>query len=204
MTGELQNTVCRPTVGRPTVAIFRLLLPFSQSTNRWSSVDQSTEGSRRKTTPSCGKTKDPGNEIVGQFARVAFQEAVLHVYLMLRSCHHSWSWIWLWVLRHLCCLMVKVWSFPTSRVGKRVVVGLKVRRVPVQAKVIKSFLSRCGEVKLVCVWVRLGYNHLILYRCWWNTRISPFSKKSFLHRAQWRYYFYLSCVRILMCPWLPT
>ena len=47
--------------------------------------------------------------------------------------------------------MVEVCSFPASRVGKRVVVGLMIRRVPVQAKVIKSFLSRCGEVKSVCV-----------------------------------------------------
>ena len=37
----------------------------------------------------------------------------------------------------------------------------------------------------------------LLYRYWWNTRIFPFTKKSYLHRAQWRYYFYLSRVRIL-------
>ena len=41
-----------------------------------------------------------------------------------------------------------------------------------------------------------------LYRYWWNTRIFPFNKKSYLHRAQWRYYFYLSRVRILVSPWL--
>ena len=29
-------------------------------------------------------------------------------------------------------------------------------------------------------------------------------KKSYLHRAQWRYYFYLSRVRILVSPWLLT
>ena len=29
-------------------------------------------------------------------------------------------------------------------------------------------------------------------------------KNSYLHRAQWRYYFYLSCVRILVSPWLLT
>ena len=31
-----------------------------------------------------------------------------------------------------------------------------------------------------------------------------FSKNSYLHRAQWRYYFYLSRVRILVSPWLQT
>ena len=41
----------------------------------------------------------------------------------------------------------------------------------------------------------------LLYRYWWNTWIFPFTKKSYLHRAQWRYYFYLSRVRILVSPW---
>ena len=31
-----------------------------------------------------------------------------------------------------------------------------------------------------------------------------FTKKLYLHRAQWRYYFYLSRVRILVSPWLLT
>ena len=44
----------------------------------------------------------------------------------------------------------------------------------------------------------------LLYRYWWNTRIFPFSKKSYLHRAQWRYYLYLSRVSILVSPWLLT
>ena len=44
----------------------------------------------------------------------------------------------------------------------------------------------------------------LLYRYWWNTRIFPFTKKLYLHRAQWRYYFYLSRVRILVSPWLLT
>ena len=44
----------------------------------------------------------------------------------------------------------------------------------------------------------------LYYRYWWNTRIFPFTKKSYLHRAQWRYYFYLSRVRILVPPWLLT
>ena len=44
----------------------------------------------------------------------------------------------------------------------------------------------------------------LLYRYWWNTRIFPFTKKAYLHRVQWRYYFYLSCVRILVSPWLLT
>ena len=47
-------------------------------------------------------------------------------------------------------------------------------------------------------------NCILLYRYWWNTRIFPFTKKSFLHRAQWRYYFYLSRLRILVSPWLLT
>ena len=42
----------------------------------------------------------------------------------------------------------------------------------------------------------------LLYRYWRNTRIFPFTKKSYLHRAQWRYHFYLSRVRILVSPWL--
>ena len=44
----------------------------------------------------------------------------------------------------------------------------------------------------------------LLYRYWWNTRIFPFTRKSYLHRAQWRNYFYLSRVRILVSPWLLT
>ena len=44
----------------------------------------------------------------------------------------------------------------------------------------------------------------LLYRYWWDTRIFPYTKKSYLHRAQWRYYFYLSRVRILVSPWLLT
>ena len=32
----------------------------------------------------------------------------------------------------------------------------------------------------------------------------PLIKKSYLHRAQWRYFFYLSRVRILVSPWLLT
>ena len=47
------------------------------------------------------------------------------------------------------------------------------------------------------------YHFVLLYRYWWNTGIFPFTKKnSYLHRAQWRYYFYLSHVRILVSPWL--
>ena len=50
-------------------------------------------------------------------------------------------------------------------------------------------------------WIK---RHNLLYRYWWNTRIFPFTKKTYLHRAQWRYYFYLSRVRILVWPWLLT
>ena len=53
-----------------------------------------------------------------------------------------------------------------------------------------SFLTQCG---------------ILLYRYWWNTSVFPFTKKSYLHRAQWRYYIYLSRVRILVSPsWLLT
>ena len=45
---------------------------------------------------------------------------------------------------------------------------------------------------------------VLLYRYWWNTRIFPFTKKTYLHRARWRYFFYLSRVRILVLPWLLT
>ena len=47
-------------------------------------------------------------------------------------------------------------------------------------------------------------NCILLYRYWWNTRIFYFTKKSYLHLAQWRYYFYLSYVRIVVSPWLLT
>ena len=50
----------------------------------------------------------------------------------------------------------------------------------------------------------VGMYLYLLYRYWWNTRIFPFTKKWYLHRAQWRYYFYLSRVRILVSPWLLT
>ena len=39
---------------------------------------------------------------------------------------------------------------------------------------------------------------LLLHKHQWNTRIPPFTKKSYLHRTQWVYYFYLSHVRILV------
>ena len=56
------------------------------------------------------------------------------------------------------------------------------------------------------VWIRpkARGNFVLLHRYWWNTRIFPFTKKSYLHRAQWRYYFYLSRVSILVLPWLLT
>ena len=52
---------------------------------------------------------------------------------------------------------------------------------------------------------KIGLNYDLLYKRYrWNTRIFPFTKKSYLHRAQWRYYFYLLRVRILVSPWLLT
>ena len=44
----------------------------------------------------------------------------------------------------------------------------------------------------------------LLYRYWWNTTIFPFTKKSYFHLAEWRHYFYLSRVRILVSSWLLT
>ena len=41
------------------------------------------------------------------------------------------------------------------------------------------------------------FNSSFYYRYWWNTRIFPFTKKSHLHRGQWRYYFHLSRVRTI-------
>ena len=35
-------------------------------------------------------------------------------------------------------------------------------------------------------------------------KFQDFPKKSYLQRVQWRYHFYLSCVRILVSPWLLT
>ena len=52
------------------------------------------------------------------------------------------------------------------------------------------------------IWLK--YKIYLLYRYWWNTRIFPFTEKSYLHRTQWRYYFYLSRARILVSPWLLT
>ena len=44
---------------------------------------------------------------------------------------------------------------------------------------------------------------LLLHGYSWNTGIFPCTENSYLHRAQW-YYFYLSPVRTLMSPWLLT
>ena len=69
--------------------------------------------------------------------------------------------------------------------------------------------SPCGQSIYWLLCQPLYNGHLstmatLLYRYWWDTRIFPFTKKSYLHRAQWRYYFYLSRVRILVSPWLLT
>ena len=37
---------------------------------------------------------------------------------------------------------------------------------------------------------------ILSYRYWWHTRIFSFTKKSYLYRAHWRYYSYLSRVRM--------
>ena len=50
--------------------------------------------------------------------------------------------------------------------------------------------------------IYFSIDFFLLYRYWWNTRIFPFTKKSHLYRALWRYYFYLSHVGILVSPWL--
>ena len=66
-----------------------------------------------------------------------------------------------------------------------------------------SFNTKVMISVLTCFFVS-SWNFFLLYRYWWNTRIFPSTKKSHLHRAQWRYYFYLSRVRILVSPWLLT
>ena len=38
----------------------------------------------------------------------------------------------------------------------------------------------------------------LLYRYWWNTRIFRFTKTSYLHRAQWRYYFLSREIGVVM------
>lgn len=52
--------------------------------------------------------------------------------------------------------------------------------------------------------LQLAKYSMLLYRYWWNTRIMSFTKKSYLHRTQWRYYFRLSRVMILVSPWFLT
>ena len=69
--------------------------------------------------------------------------------------------------------------------------------------------SPCGQSIYWLLCQPLYNGHLstmatLLYRYWWDTRIFPYTKKSYLHRAQWRYYFYLSRMRILLSPWLLT
>ena len=69
--------------------------------------------------------------------------------------------------------------------------------------------SPCGQSIYWLLCQPLYNGHLstmatLLYRYWWDTRIFPYTRKSYLHRAQWRYYFYLSRVRILLSPWLLT
>ena len=40
------------------------------------------------------------------------------------------------------------------------------------------------EISLVVFMPNITTNHALLYRYWWNTRIFPFTKKSYLHRAR--------------------
>ena len=71
------------------------------------------------------------------------------------------------------------------------------------AHLLASLTLISMKKKLQCDCQEKKYTFL-LYRYWWNTRIFPFTKKSYLHSAQWRYYFYPSRVRILVSPWLLT
>ena len=48
--------------------------------------------------------------------------------------------------------------------------------------------SKTLEDKLIRIHARACDILYLLHRYWWNTRIFPFPKKSYLHRAQWRYY----------------
>ena len=68
-------------------------------------------------------------------------------------------------------------------------------------------LANCStfiNVFRVIIMLKLYIKCRLLYRYWWDTKIFPFTKKSYPHRPQWRYYFYLSRVRILVSPWLLT
>ena len=68
-----------------------------------------------------------------------------------------------------------------------------------------SFFSfNTYRFKIKAIYLSRSINRSLLYRYWWNTRIFPFTKKSYLHCAQRRYHFYLSRVRILVSPWLLT
>ena len=70
---------------------------------------------------------------------------------------------------------------------------------PVSSKT-QNITSNYNLFRITCTRIERD----LLYRYWWNTRIFPFTEKSYLYRAQWRYYFYLSHVRILVSPWLLT
>ena len=79
-------------------------------------------------------------------------------------------------------------------------------RPSIHTDILSVFTEKASIWKRSWKWIKtktLTYRFL-LYRYWWNTRIFPFTKKSYLHRAQWRYYFYLSRVRILVSSWLLT
>ena len=97
--------------------------------------------------------------------------------LFLRTCEEWW---------------IGLSYFPPSRPG-----SLCLFVVTRNSSIVRESRFLCG--------IALGIiipEIILLYRNWWNTRIFPFTKKSYLHRAQWRYHFYLSHVRISVSPWL--
>ena len=67
--------------------------------------------------------------------------------------------------------------------------ALLLASIPIVQQQSKSFASQksFGGSGFGNTSVFAAYYHPLLYRYWWNTRIFPFTKKSYLHRAQWRY-----------------
>ena len=95
------------------------------------------------------------------------------------------------------------WWFPVSNATKPVAESGQERNIEIQlpsGPVNVNFHLLPLQFKLP----NKDVECILLYRYWWNTRIFPFTKQSYLHCAQWRYHFHLLCMRILVLPWLLT
>ena len=96
--------------------------------------------------------------------------------------------------------VLSVWSRRTERVGRTKLIQTNLTEPDVE--LFMNLTKVASSHEKFDVWPR-PYR-LLLDRYWWNTGIFSFTEKSYLHRAQWRYYFYLSPVRILVSPCLLT